>query len=126
MPSANSGNALLSLSSAPSLDTSRPWAPPSSIWDPTGPQELVLTTLRHTVTGGQGTLTVTDTAGSNTINGGAGGLNATVTGTYGLVTTASGSSNKITVANRTTVQGAGNDVIKVTGGCNAVRSPETP
>ena len=77
-------------------------------------QTVMITGTRDTVTSGTGLLTVADSRGGNTINGGAGGLDATISAARDTVTTAVDSTNSIALAmSKSVVNSRGNDTITV-------------
>ena len=113
------GGAMLSnnvqLAHEPGYSTASPWQNLPSLAIAPGPQSLSIDTGNHTVSGGVNRLSVTDSYGFNTINGGAGGIAANVQG-WDRITTQAGAADSITLVGRNdTVTSAGADRINAGG-----------
>jgi hypothetical protein len=70
--------------------------------------------------GGTTALTIIDSKGANTINGGGGGLNLNVTGIGDIISTNQNATDVLEVTAQDTVNANGNDVLTVTGASNMI------
>lgn len=100
------------LTSEPAYSTTSPWTSPPAIALTSGPELLNLINGGHTVTGGVALLQVNDSAGNNTISGGAGGLHAAIATSWDSVSTLAHTANTLSFGGRNdVVHSAGADSI---------------
>jgi hypothetical protein len=112
-PAVQTGNIAPDGTSLPDSSTTIPVGGSNAIiFTDAAPHTVALTKSFQAVQGGDGLLTVTTTAGHETVVGGSGGLVYTSVG-GDLITTMAGATDTITLAGAATVASAGTDVINL-------------